>query len=157
LALLVLWRQGVDLLAPSQELADIAIEGEIEMRNGELRLDQAARNHSAHVVMRHDLVAAGLEQRANPLVGRGRNGRHWRRGWDGRRRCDQPLAGFCGFDVARNDSPVRTGTLNAAKLEGRFLCEAAGKWRGKDAVGAALSACESLGPAIGARALRDLR
>ena len=61
LAVLVLGRGGVDLLARGQELADVAVEREIEMRNGLLRLHEALRNDLAHVVVWNDLIAVRLE------------------------------------------------------------------------------------------------
>src|SRR5262245_63520860 len=69
LAVLVLRRSGVDLLARGQELVDIALEREIEMRDGELRFEEAPRDHLADIVVRDDVVRAGLEQRTDLLVG----------------------------------------------------------------------------------------
>src|SRR5215468_10785674 len=68
LAILVLRRGRVDLLARSEQLAYIAVEREIEMRDGELRLDQAARDHLAYVVVRDDIVAAGFEESTDLVV-----------------------------------------------------------------------------------------
>ena len=61
LAVLVLRRGGVDLFARRDELADVALEREIEMRNSELRFDKAPRDHLADIVVRDGLVRAGLE------------------------------------------------------------------------------------------------
>ena len=54
----------------ARQLANGAIEREIEMRDCKLCLDQASRNHPSHVVVRDDIVTAGLEQRTDLVVRR---------------------------------------------------------------------------------------
>src|SRR5215831_19217402 len=56
LAVLVLRRGGVDLLARRHELTDIALEREIEMRDGKLRFEEAPRDHLADIVVRDGVV-----------------------------------------------------------------------------------------------------
>ena len=81
LLFLVLGRRRVDLLARGEQLADVAVDGEIEGRNGLRRRGQALRDGAAHAVMRHDLVGALFEQREDLLVGhRRRDARAPRRG-----------------------------------------------------------------------------
>ena len=76
LAVLVLGRGGVDFLARGQKLADVAVDRQVEVRDGLLRLDQPPRDDLAHVVVRDDLVAALFEQRPDLVVGRSlRHGR----------------------------------------------------------------------------------
>ena len=53
----------------------IAVDRQIEMRDRLRRLRQPLRDHLAHVVVRHDLVGAFLEQRADLVVRRRRRER----------------------------------------------------------------------------------
>ncbi len=127
-AVLVLGRGGVDLLARGKELADVAVEREIEVRDGELGLDQPPRDHLADVVVWHDLVAAGLEQRPDLVVGR--------RLHRERSQCRYALAGPGRLDVAGDDAAMRAGAAHAAELDAGGLGKAARQRRGKDAVAA---------------------
>src|SRR5205823_9901105 len=106
----VLGRRGVDLLARGKELADIAVEREIEMRDGELGLDQPARDQLADVVVRDDVVAARLEQRADFFVG-----------WHWQRECcrggREALTGARRLDIARDDAAMWTGAGDAIELD----------------------------------------
>ena len=70
LAVGALGRGGVDVLARRQQLVDGAGDREVEMRDRLLRQHQALGDDLAHVVVGHDLVGAGLEQRADLVVGR---------------------------------------------------------------------------------------
>src|SRR5579859_5327395 len=69
LLLLVLWCRSVDLLARGEQLADVAVDRQIEMRNRLHRGREPLGDRAAHPVMWHHLVTAGLEQRENLLVG----------------------------------------------------------------------------------------
>jgi hypothetical protein len=48
-------------IARRDELADVALEREIEMRDRELRFDETPRDHLADIVVRDGIVRAGLE------------------------------------------------------------------------------------------------
>src|SRR5882672_4023194 len=128
LTVLVLGCGGLDLLARGEELAIVAVEREIEMRDGELRFDQPARDHLADIVVRDDVVAARLEQRANLVIG-------WHRQ---RERCcrsrREALAGSRCLDIARDDAAMRTGAPDATELDAGGLGETARERRGKDAI-----------------------
>ena len=112
---------------------------QIEMRNGLLRLRQPLRDDLAHIVVRHDLVGAGLEQRADFFVGwrlsqaRCRSGRRRRRG-----RRPRELEGLCPLSppsmsraMTRPCGPV---PWMRAEVEAGFLGEPPGQRRSKDAL-----------------------
>jgi hypothetical protein len=116
----------VDLLAGGEQLADVAVHRQVEMRNGLYGCRQALGDGASHAVMRHDVVAARFEQREDLLV------RHrWRdRRRSGRRRRGRSLQALAGFrlrDVAGDDAAMRAGTGDARKLDAGLLGEAAGQ------------------------------
>src|SRR5262249_30543105 len=115
LAVLVLRRGGFDLLARRHELTDIALEREIEMRDGKLRFEEAPRDHLADIVVRDCVVRAGLEQRADLLVGGRLHGRRERAG-GGRRggSCD-PTAPPGRLPLPRGGAARRARTLDAGR------------------------------------------
>src|SRR4029077_10398632 len=104
LAFLVLAGGGGDLFAGGDELVDVAVHREIEMRDGQLRLEQAARDHFADVVVRNDLIRTRFEQGPDLVVGRHLHGERGRDRRGGRSRGGKPLARFGRFDVARDDA-----------------------------------------------------
>ena len=132
LLFLVLWRRGVDLLARREQLADVAIHRQVEMRNGLHRSGQPLRDGAAHAVMRDDLVAARFEQRAGSACPTSTARSPARRR---RRRCRrfQALAGFGVLDIARDDAAMRAGAVDARELDAGFLGEAARQRRREDA------------------------
>ena len=71
----------------------------------------------AHVVVRHDLVAAGLEQRADLVVGRRRRnlrGGGCRAGAAAAPSGPCPL--FACLDIARDHAAMRPGALDAREI-----------------------------------------
>ena len=136
LAVLVLWRGGVDLFARSQKPADVAVEREIKMRNGELRFEEPAGDHLADAVVRDRVVGAGLEQCDDFLVGRRLHDRGRRGCCCGSRRSHDPAARLGCFHIARNNAAVRAGTLDARKVDASLLRKPARQRRRKHAVGA---------------------
>ena len=56
LAILVLRRGAVDLLARGQETADVAIDREVEVRDGKAGLREPLGDDPSHAVVRHELV-----------------------------------------------------------------------------------------------------
>ena len=104
LFLFVGWCGRIDLLAGGEQLADIAIDGQIVMRYGLHRRGQPLGNGPPHAVMRHDLVRAGFEQREDLLVRhRGRDARRAGHGWWRL----QPLARLRLFHIARDHPAMR--------------------------------------------------
>ena len=135
LAVLVLGRRGVDLLARLEQLADVAVDGQVEMRNGLHRRREPLRNGAAHAVVRHEIVAAVVVERADLLVRHRRRDERCAGGRCGRRA--QALARFCRLDIAGDDAAVRAGALDAAEFDVGVFRQPPRKRRGKDAVGAA--------------------
>ena len=68
-------RRRIDLRAQRQQRIEFAVERQVEMRDGGLGLDQAARDGLAHIVMRDELVGAFLEQFQHLIV---RHRLYWR-------------------------------------------------------------------------------
>src|SRR5439155_26577400 len=124
-------RGSIDLLTRGQKLADVAVEREIEMRDGGLRLDQAAGNDFSHIVMGNDFVAVRLEQRADFFIRRGCDGER-RGGW--RRSGSEPLARFRRLDVARDDAAMRPRSLNTREVDTGFSGQPPRERRGEDTV-----------------------
>src|SRR5262245_8379900 len=56
LAVLPLWRSGINLFARSCQATEVAIHRFVEMRDGLYRGREPLRNGPAHVVMRNQLV-----------------------------------------------------------------------------------------------------
>ena len=102
-AVLVLRRGGVGLFAQRQQPADLDIGGEIEMRDGLLRLHQPRRDGAAHAVERHFFERRGAIQRLDLLGGR----------TCGRRRGARRSRTRRALDVARDDAAVRAGAADA--------------------------------------------
>ena len=122
----------VDLLARRQQLSDIAIHRQVEMRNRLHRSRQTLGDRASHAIVRHEFVRVRLIQRQNLLVGHGwRHGHPLRSAGSGRA---QALARLRGIDVARNHAAVRTRALHAAEIDAGLLREAARQWRRKDAI-----------------------
>ncbi len=119
LLVLVGRRLLVDLLACGQQFADVAIDRQIEMRDGLHRGGQALRDRAPHAVMRHDLVGALLEQRPDLLIRHRRRKRRPARRRSRRRL--QALAGFRLVDVARDDAAMRPGADDAGNLDAGLL------------------------------------
>ncbi len=126
LAVLAFGGLRIDLLARVEELADVAVDGEVEYRHALRRRGQPLRDGAAHAVVRHDLVAAVLVERADLLI------RHCRRA--SRRDCRragrrsgraQAAAGLCLLDVAGDDAAVRAGAFDAADIDAGVLGKAA--------------------------------
>ena len=65
----VLGRGAVHALARPQQLVEAAVDAQVEVRDGLLRLRQPLRNDPAHAVVRHDLVGALLVKREDLVVG----------------------------------------------------------------------------------------
>ena len=63
LAVLAFGRGGIGLLAHGDQAVGVDVGGQIEMRNGLLRLDQTAGDGRAHRIERHFLVSDALIQR----------------------------------------------------------------------------------------------
>src|SRR6185312_8906380 len=63
LAVLVLGRSRIDLLACRQELADIAIYCQVKMRNRLNRSRQALSDRASHAIVRHERVRVWLIKR----------------------------------------------------------------------------------------------
>ena len=124
------------------------------------------RDGAAHAVVRHDLVAALFEQRADLLSDI--DGRDWRAPQPPARRraAVTALAGFRAFDVARDDAAVRARALDArqmsmpASLASRLAsgeaktrppdgdgCERRAVWRGGGAAAGAAFGASALGAA----------
>ena len=145
LAVFVLRRGGVDLLARGHQPADIAIDRVIEMRNGLHRGGQPLRDGAAHAVMRHDFVAAFLIERADLLIGHRRRDRGRRAAGGSRAGARKPLPDFAPLDIAGDDAAMRSRALHAAEVETGLFRQPAGKRRGEDAVGAGPAAERCLG------------
>src|SRR5581483_7779975 len=141
-------RGGVDLLARFKELADIAVNGEIKMRNGLHRSGEPLRDSAAHAIMRHELVAALVVQRADLLIRHGRRderrrGACWCR-W--RAGCTQATSGFRFLDIARNHAAMWAGAGNAADIDASVLGETARERKRENSVGAAWRCTVPVGP-----------
>ena len=61
LVVLVLGRGAVDLFARGEKFCNVAVDRQIEMRDGLRRFEQAAGDDLSHRVVRHRLKTAGHE------------------------------------------------------------------------------------------------
>src|SRR6185295_6429041 len=67
-----LWCRRIDLLTGLEQFVDLAIYGEIVMRDRELRLQETLRDRLPHRVMWDEVVTACFEQCADLVVGHAR-------------------------------------------------------------------------------------
>ena len=136
LAILVLGRGAVDLLARGQETADVAIDREVEVRDGKAGLREPLGDDPSHAVVRHELVGAFWIERADLLVGRATNGgrRHacGRRRRSGRCRRQNVLGGFCRFDVGRDDAAMRARAPDTGEVDAGLFGQPPRQRRGND-------------------------
>ena len=144
LAILVLRRGVVDLLARGQETADVAIDREVEVRDGKAGLREPLGDDPSHAVVRHELVGAFWIERADLLVGHATNGGrrhacgrrrrfgHRRHRRSGRCRRQNALGGFCRFDVGRDDAPMRARALDAGEVDAGLFGQPPRQRRGND-------------------------
>ena len=121
LAVFVLRRDAVDLLARLQKIADVAVNRQVKMRDGLHRCGEPRGDRAAHPVMRHDLVTAFLIKRTNLLIGHGRRDhrRGTSRGCSGRRTQTLTFARY--RHIAGDDAAMRSRALDAADVEARFF------------------------------------
>ena len=126
LAVLVLRRGGVDLLARGQQLADLAVDRQVEMRDGLLRLRSGAARWCGAC------RRAARPRSCPPRTARGpvrpTSTARWRRGRGAAAGAParlHALAGLRAFDVARDDAAVRAGALDARRYRCRLPWPAA--------------------------------
>ena len=69
---------AVQPLAGREQRIDVAIDVQVEMRDGLLRQGEPLGEEAAHAVVGHDLVGAGLVEREDLLVGEAAKRGQWR-------------------------------------------------------------------------------
>src|SRR5262249_36101980 len=123
LAVVVLGRSRVGVFAQREKPPDLDVRGQVEMRDGLLRLHQTGGDGRAHAVERHLLERHVAVERLDVFGARPRgDGDAGRRGWAwrGLRRGARG-----GLDVARPDAAVRTGRRNGGEIDAAFRREPA--------------------------------
>ena len=134
LAVLVLGRGGVDLLARGRELADVAVDRQVEMRDG-LRSRRSAAARWCGACRRAARTRRSLPRRARGSAGRTSRRDSWRRLQpEPLPGAPQAFAGFGALDVARDHPAMRAGALHALQIDAGVLRQAARERRGEDAV-----------------------
>ena len=128
-------RRLVDLLAQGQQLVEIAIHRQVEMRDRLLGLHEAARDGLAHGIMRDLFVAAGLVELLDLLVahGRDRRARGLRGGGSGGCGRSFHAASDGGLHVALDDAAMGAGAAHDGQIKPRVLGDATRQRRGEHA------------------------
>ena len=122
----------------SANSVELAVERQVEMRDGALGLDQAARNRLAHVVVRDELVGAFGKQFQHLIVRHRlcRCSRSCRRRADGcgfrGRRSLGAAAGNRRLDIGLDDAAMRARAGHGGYIDAGILGDTARQWRGKD-------------------------
>ena len=135
LSVVVLGRSRVGFFAQRDEPPDLDVRGQVEMRDGLLRLHQARGDDPAHAVEGHLLERHIAVDRLDLLGARTRRERDAGRrgsGWARRRR----RRGARGsLDIARHDAAVRTGRRNGGEIDAALHREPARQRRHASAAG----------------------
>jgi hypothetical protein len=97
----------VDLLAGIEQRVDLAVQRQVEMRDGLLGLGEAGGDDLAHAVVGHDLVAAFFVESEHLLLGHTLGHRTCGSGRRGGGGLERRLAGGSGFDVRLHDAAAR--------------------------------------------------
>ena len=115
----------VDLLAQREERVDLAVEGQVEVRDDLGGVGQAPGDGLAHAVVRHFRVAAGLEERLDRRVRQGRGCGRRCQARAPRFACLGRFGlrpGFFGLaDVALDDAAMRTRAFDQGHVEPGLL------------------------------------